>query len=372
MYKTACIILPTYNEANNIGRIITKIFSQQSAVSSHILSILVVDDNSPDNTQEKVKELIPVYPNLYLITGSKTGLGEAYKRGIGHAIKCWGPDLIFQMDADGQHDPGLVPRFIEAANKGFSLVIGSRFVPGGSIPGFSIWRNFISRTGNILVRYFGGVRKIQDCTSGFRCIKTSFIESCDLTFLSASGYSFMSSFLCELINQGAVPKEIPIVFSRRDSGYSKLTLRDQIEFLINIPKLRFHNSADFIRYSLVGSSGVFVNLGVYILLTRSFDLPKELAPIVAIEMSVLSNFFLNNFWTFKKRAVKTPLISRIFKFHLVVGGSGILNYVTFFFLLKVVLLNDLLANLVGISVAAILNYLINSNWTWKKGLKLNN
>ena len=116
---------------------------------------------------------------------------------------------------------------------------------------------------------------------------------------------------------------------------------------------------------MVGSSGVLVNLGIYILLTRHFEFPKELAPIIAIEASVLSNFFLNNFWTFRKRTTEVPLISRLFKFHLVVGASGILNYLTFFFLFKVILLNDLLANLAGISVAAVLNYLINSSWTWR-------
>tara|TARA_B100001245_G_C22601174_1_gene297728 strand:- start:69 stop:482 length:414 start_codon:yes stop_codon:yes gene_type:complete len=132
-----------------------------------------------------------------------------------------------------------------------------------------------------------------------------------------------------------------------------------------MPNLKFYNSKDFVRYTLVGASGVLVNLGMYIFLTRHFGFPKELAPILAIETSVLSNFFLNNFWTFRKRTTEVPLISRLFKFHLVVGASGILNYLTFFFLFKVILLNDLLANLAGISIAAALNYLINSSWTWR-------
>ena len=132
-----------------------------------------------------------------------------------------------------------------------------------------------------------------------------------------------------------------------------------------MPKLKLYNPKDFTRYTLVGSSGVLVNLGIYILLPRHFEFPKELAPIVAIETSVLSNFFLNNFWTFKKRTTKIPLTSRLLKFHLVVGMSGVINYLVFFFLFKVILLNDLLANLAGISIAAALNYLINSNWTWR-------
>ncbi len=140
MRPKACIVLPTYNEAENVRDIVRGIFDQQEKIISHDLHVLVVDDDSPDRTQEVVRGLMTEYENLHLLTGPKRGLGEAYKRGFNHAQSLLSPDLIFEMDADGQHDPGLIPLIVVLLNNGFSLVIGSRFVPGGSTPQFSLWR----------------------------------------------------------------------------------------------------------------------------------------------------------------------------------------------------------------------------------------
>ena len=140
----ACVVLPTYNEAENIESITKAVFATQSNIPTHQLYVIVVDDNSPDGTQEIVKQQMQQYPNLRLVTGNKVGLGDAYKRGISFAITTFNPDLMLQMDADGQHDPKLIPKLINLANNGFSLVIGSRLVAGGSTPDFSILRKFLS------------------------------------------------------------------------------------------------------------------------------------------------------------------------------------------------------------------------------------
>ena len=159
---------------------------------------------------------------------------------------------------------------------------------------------------------------------------------------------------------------MPIEFTSRKGGDSKLSIRDQVEFILNIPKLGFRNAEDFIRYSVVGLSGVFVNLGIYIALTRIFGLSEVLAPLISIESSLLSNFLLNNFWTFKKREVTSSLYKRLLQFHVASGGAACLNYLTFLLAFAVLGIHDILANLIGIAVAAILNYIINSNWTWRK------
>ena len=132
------------------------------------------------------------------------------------------------------------------------LIIGSRFVEGGSTPEFSLRRKILSKVGNLLVRYVGGVSKIKDCTSGYRCIRASFLKRDSIKSLSARGYSFQSSLVCELTSQGAKTKEIPITFTRRISGESKLSWEDQVEFIMNIPRLGFRNYQDFIRYAIVG------------------------------------------------------------------------------------------------------------------------
>ena len=236
----ACVILPTYNEIDNVTRVIPAVFQQAAKISdSHDLHVLVVDDDSPDGTCGAVKELQREYKNLHVIGGMKRGLGDAYKRGIKHALKYLSPNVIIQMDADGQHDPEKLPQFIALSNSGFSLVIGSRLAPGGETPDFSLWRKFLSHLGNWLIRSLGGVRKIHDCTSGFRCIRADVVKECNLTRLSTRGYSFQSSLLCEMMRHNVTFIEVPILFKPRMHGTSKLAFRDQLEFLLNIVKIRF-------------------------------------------------------------------------------------------------------------------------------------
>lgn len=234
----ACIVLPTYDEADNVALLLPAIFAQQAWLGTHELHVLVVDDESPDGTQDVVRRLAASEPRLHLITGARRGLGEAYKRGLRHAIDRLEPELVLQMDADLQHDPALIPLFVTLAGHGFDVVIGSRFAPGGSTPDFSPYRRFLSHAGNWLIRVVGGMPRIADCTSGYRCLRASLVERCDLRFMSTRGYSFQSSLLCELVRQGARLIEVPIVFADRKRGASKLALRDQLEFLLNLPRLR--------------------------------------------------------------------------------------------------------------------------------------
>ena len=135
--------------------------------------------------------------------------------------------------------------------------------------------------------------------------------------------------------------------------------------LLNIPRLGFRNLEDFMKYSLVGVSGVFVNLGLYLFLTRYYEISEVVAPLIAIESALISNFILNNFWTFGKRITQSRIRVKFVKFHLVSGFSALINYSAFLTLFLVFGLYDILANLIGIGLAAIVNYLINSNWTWK-------
>jgi dolichol-phosphate mannosyltransferase len=238
MNKIACVCLPTYNEAENVKVVIPRIFQQAVNIPTHDLHVVVIDDNSPDGTASVVRELMDGLPNLRLLTGEKRGLGEAYKRGMDYALTHLHADLIFEMDADLQHDPSLLPSFAVLANDGFGLVIGSRFMSGGAVLNFPWPRKLISLLGTRLVRLFGALEPLTDCTSGYRCIRGDLLAKCDLRGLAAWGYSFQSALLCELIRNGARVIEIPIVFHQRKQGESKLSLRDQAEFLVNLFTLR--------------------------------------------------------------------------------------------------------------------------------------
>tara|TARA_B100000886_G_scaffold255463_1_gene180914 strand:+ start:1441 stop:2568 length:1128 start_codon:yes stop_codon:yes gene_type:complete len=360
-----CFVLPTYNEEENIGNIIQQILKEEKSQSKHTFIILVVDDNSTDETQTIVQRYISLNSKVHLVTGQKKGLGDAYKRGFKYALNDLKADLIFQMDSDGQHDTSLILDFVSYIEEGKDVVIGSRFVEGGKMPDFSFSRLLMSKVGNLLVRYVGGITQVQDCTSGYRAIRASYLKELDFSYLSTRGYSFQSSLICDLAWRGADISEIPIEFSSRQGGDSKLALRDQIEFLLNIPRLGFRNLEDFMKYSLVGVSGVFVNLGLYLFLTRYYEISEVVAPLIAIESALISNFILNNFWTFGKRITHSRIRVKFIKFHLVSGLSALINYSVFLTLFLVFGLFDILANLIGIGLAAIVNYLINSNWTWK-------
>ena len=158
-----CFVLPTYNEEGNIKEIIQDILAVEVDLGGPVFSILVVDDNSKDRTQEIVRGIILENNAISLITGDKQGLGDAYKRGIRFALDNLNPDIIFQMDSDGQHDAALIPHFLEELNTGKDVVIGSRFIEGGETPDFSKRRLLISRIGNFMVRYVGGVSHLRDC-----------------------------------------------------------------------------------------------------------------------------------------------------------------------------------------------------------------
>jgi len=368
----ACVILPTYNEAQNVTSVIPRIFAQASKIPTHDLHVLVVDDNSPDGTQQVVRTLMQKYENLHLITGAKQGLGEAYKRGIGHALRELTPDIVFEMDADGQHDPDLLPIFAYLASHDFGLVIGSRFAPGGTTPEFSPWRRTLSLIGNWMIRIVGGLPGVHDCTSGYRCIKADILQRCDLTHLATRGYSFQSSLLCELLRHNIKVVEIPMVFHQREQGQSKLTLKDQVEFLGNVFRCRIYRPGEFLKFAVVGLSGVFVNMGCYLFLQRKLGLPLAIASPLAIELSILSNYFLNDRWTFRERRTGSPFHKRLLTFHAAAGVAGVVNYAVFMVLAAVFHLYDIAASLVGIVCAMLINYGTNSLWTWRKsspGLK---
>ena len=142
--KNACVVLPTYNEAENVSVIIPQIFNQQSQIHSHHLIVIVVDDKSPDGTGKIVNSMQQNYPDLHLLEDKDNGLGEAYIKGMKYAIDNFNADVIIQMDADLQHDPDMLPLFLTLYTFGFTLIVGSRFAPGGKTPEFSLYRKFLS------------------------------------------------------------------------------------------------------------------------------------------------------------------------------------------------------------------------------------
>jgi len=235
----AVIILPTYNEKENISRMIESLEKVFVKLPEWHMHILVVDDESPDGTAQSVKDLQKNLPNLHLLQGPKKGLGEAYKRGIRHALQTLHPDYIFEMDADFQHNPHDIPHFLKAADEGFEFIIGSRYVPGGDCPNWEFKRKMYSWLANVGARILAGIKGINDCTSGYRCISANFLKNLNLDHLKSNGYAFQISLLHAATKKRLKIKEIPILFHSRKHGESKLGHTDIWEFIFTALALRF-------------------------------------------------------------------------------------------------------------------------------------
>ncbi len=309
------IIIPTYNERENIARLLP-ILCGIAADYKHNIEILVVDDSSPDGTADSVKALQYTYRGIHLLIGKKSGLGNAYSRGMKYALSVLKADAIMEMDADFSHNPNDVPRILNELEKN-DFVIGSRYVPGGKIPDeWSVFRRLNSKFGNIFARYIAGITNVKDCTAGFRAIRAELLNKISLEDLKVNGYCFQVSLLHAAKVQGARIKEIPVIFTDRSSGISKLGISDIIEFVSHVWIIRLNSARTFIKFALVGLSGILVNLGVFTVLV-SMGMNKFLASPISIEISIISNFLLNNFWTFAQRNASGTIGIKGIKFNII-------------------------------------------------------
>jgi dolichol-phosphate mannosyltransferase len=360
------VILPTYNERENIVLMIRALREQFQRIP-HDMNILVVDDSSPDGTADLVRSESRTAPNVFLITGQKQGLGAAYIRGMKHAIGQMQADAVMEMDADFSHDPEDVPRLIAALDEGADFVIGSRYVPGGKIPDdWSFLRRMNSRWGNVFARYVAGMYKVKDCTAGFRAIRSPVIGQIDLDALKVKGYAFQISLLHEAILNHAKVKEIPVEFIDRKRGQTKLGLSDIVEFMLNAWWIRFERSKTFLKFGVVGISGVAVNLVAFTMLMR-LGMNKFLASPLAIEVSIITNFLFNNFWTFSARDMNDRVHIRGLKFNVVSFVALAVSYSTFLILSAVDPSGiPQVHQAVGIIPATLINYFLNSYWTFKE------
>ena len=226
------VILPTYNEAENLERLVAAIRDRLPEVSR----VLVVDDNSPDGTGEIADRLAAEHPNVEVLhRARKQGLGPAYIAGFGQAL-AGGAELIVEMDADFSHDPAYLPQLLRAAEDA-DLVIGSRYVPGGGVTEWGPLRRFISRGGSAYARTALGL-DVRDLTGGFKVIRREVLETIDLDAIDSLGYAFQVEVTYRAIRAGFRVVEIPIVFRDRREGSSKMTKAIVAEAMWRVPAMR--------------------------------------------------------------------------------------------------------------------------------------
>ena len=241
-FRKGIVLIPTYNELDNVERITGKIL--QYVPNIHILFI---DDGSPDGTAEHIKELIKDNKNIHILERpDKMGLGSAYVSGFKFALEK-GYEYIFQMDADFSHDPKELPNFIKAIEES-DLVLGSRYIKGVNVINWPLSRLLLSYFANSYTRIITGL-PICDATGGFKCFRRAVLESIDLNSIKSNGYAFQIEMTFKVWHKGFHVKEIPIIFIDRVYGESKLSKKIMWEAIFMVWKLRISSIFSCLLYT---------------------------------------------------------------------------------------------------------------------------
>lgn len=344
------IIIPTYNEAENIGRMLDVLVKEElPQVKNHTVNILVVDSKSPDGTGKIVRDRMKKYKQVDLIEPEKGGLGADYVKGMKYAMNEMKADAVIEFDADFQHDPKDIKQLIQAMDKGADHVIGSRYIPGGGIPKeWGLHRKFMSFFGSLFARTMF-LSSVHDLTSGMKLTKTAYLKKVDLDHLLSKYYAYKIHITHDLLRLGAHTVEIPIIFYERKEGTSKISRKDLIDSFLVVVKLRLRDSKRFIKFGVVGLVGYTVNaLGLKFFahqpltenIASHFQFLKLYGPLVigtypsswasalGAELAILSNFLFNNFWTFSPQRITNPfrLALKFFQFNLGSLGAVLIQF----------------------------------------------
>ena len=343
--KKAIIVIPTYNESKNVGPVTQQLQAVFKTIKDWKMEILVVDDTSPDKTYEVVEQLQKKQKNLHLVINKKkSGLGGAYLRGFKEAFGPLGADVAFKFDADLSHDPTKVPKFLKKIDQGYDMVLGSRYIEGGGIPeDWGIDRKFMSIVGNLIIMTVLTDFSIRDWTGGYRAVTKKVYESVhkELGSERFSGYTFQIGFLHKAVRKGFKIGEVPFKFIDRTEGESKLGSEYVKNTLIYIFKVRIEEiiKSRFFKFAFVGGIGTLIQLTSLTILRSLIPELKWLfftnfllSTLISIEIAIISNFILNNLWTFADKKLNPKQIpSKFIQFNIASTGSIIIQFIVNFF-----------------------------------------
>lgn len=362
--RPALVVIPTYNERENLPRLVPAILAIDTR-----LDILVVDDSSPDGTGELADRLADRSQRVHVLhRAGKSGLGAAYAAGFVWALKRK-YEFILSMDADFSHNPDDLPRLLNAATKE-TVAIGSRYVPGGRIEGWS-WHRYLNSWGaNVATKALLGL-PVRDATAGFKCYPRTFLERLDLKQLIATGYAFQVEMLVRAHELGFLLLEVPIVFVDRQVGESKISgeLVRSTQVIWRLA-LKRKGLRQFLKFALVGGLNTILDWLVYFALSRTVFAPfgqlgKQLAKAGSFVVSASSSYLLNRHWTFRSL---DPDVARQAGRFVVVAFTGLaLNNLIFFLLTAPQYANlpDLVALALATGTVMGWNFLANKHWTFK-------
>lgn len=359
------LIIPTYNECKNVKTIVEKLSQLLDSSIPGEYELIVVDDDSPDRTWEVALSLTPDYPQLRVMRReTERGLSTAVIRGWQAARG----EVLGVIDADLQHPPETLLQLLAEIQRGADLAAASRHVAEGGVSDWSVIRRFLSRGAQTLGLLIlpGVVGRVSDPMSGYFMVRRRCIAG---KMLNPAGYKI----LIEVLGRGNIRwiGEVGYVFQERQEGESKVTWKQYIEYLRHLLRLRFARwpMGKFLRFGIVGFSGVFVNMAVLYVLRDILNWELTRSLIVAAELAIISNFVWNDFWTFgeisKRQPGKRQRLRRLLKFNTICLMGLILNVLLVNVLFNVFGMNEYLANLIAIAVVTLWNFWINLKLSWR-------
>lgn len=359
------LIIPTYKEAKNIPQIVEQLSRLLDSQLAGDYELIVVDDNSPDDTWKVAQELTADYPQLQVMRRiEERGLSTAVIRGWQVARG----EVLGVIDADLQHPPELLLQLWSEIQRGADLAVASRHVEGGGVSDWSIIRRFLSRGAQTigLILLPGVIGRVSDPMSGYFMVRRQCLVGRPLSPL---GYKI----LIEVLGRGKVPwiGEVGYVFQERQAGESKVTWKQYVEYLQHLLRLRLSlgHIGRFIRFGVVGFSGVFVDMAVFYLLREHVELGLTRSAILSAEVAILNNFLWNDLWTFgdisRHQRGWRKRLKRFLKFNLICLAGLILNVLLVNLLFNVFGINEYVSKLIAIAAVTVWNFWINLKLSWR-------
>lgn len=360
------LIIPTFNESKNLEELVRRLTAALDPLLAGDYELIVVDDDSPDRTWSLAETLAQAYPALKVLRrqGEK-GLSTAVIRGW----QASRGEVLAVIDADLQHPPEVVARLWAEMAQGADLAAGSRHVEGGGVSDWSAVRRGLSRGAQLLGLLVlpGVVSRVSDPMSGLFMVRRAALQG---VTLSPLGYKI----LIEVLGRGRIQRiaEVGYVFCERTAGESKVSSRLYVEYLAHLFRLRLATLPPrFLMYALVGFSGVFIDMGMLFLLSDVVGLGLGVSKACAVETAIVSNFLLNDVWTFGDLTVGrrggAARLKRFLKFNAVCGVGLVLSVALLTLQVSLLGLNPYLANAIAILLVTVWNFWMNKTFSWATG-----
>ncbi|HIK55434.1 MAG TPA: glycosyltransferase [Synechococcales cyanobacterium M55_K2018_004] len=371
------LVIPTYNEIQNIEKIVEILTTILDSFIPNSYELIIVDDDSPDRTWEVAQHLMLYYPQLRVMRRERErGLSSAVVRGWQAARG----EILGVIDGDLQHPPETLIKLLKEIDNGADLAVASRHIEDGGVSNWSLMRRVLSRGAQLLGLLIlpDVLGRVSDPMSGYFLVRRSAIANC---YMNPTGYKI----LLEVLGRGNVHQvaEVGYVFQERQEGESKVTWKQYVEYITHLLRLRSRGRIGrlqrrfqppitrFLRFALVGLSGVFVDMFVFYLLSDPTKLGWGLtrSKAIAAEIAIINNFLWNDLWTFgdlsRKQRGWQQRFKRFIKFNIICLAGLVLNILILNLLFNVFGLNRYLANLIAIAAVTVWNFWVNLKLGWR-------